>query len=490
MKHLNKLLVAVMMVMGLSSHAQDSNNPWAISFGVNAVDTRTSSGSGSGFFDQHFSQPFGVKDNWNILPSLSYIGVSRYVGSGFSVGLQGSVNKIDKYVTFSPSSPDADSRGNVVSNPGDLMYYGIDATIKYSFQELIKSKIIDPSLSVGGGYTFFGDSSYGTVNPGAGITFWFTDAIGLELATRYKWSVGAGDDGREDAAGVPDAPSHFQHTAGLVFKFGGKDTDGDGIYDKDDACPDVAGLKQFNGCPDTDGDGIVDASDACPDVFGLAALNGCPDTDGDGVADASDACPDVAGLAALNGCPDADGDGIADKDDKCPTVAGPRENGGCPFVDADKDGVLDKDDDCPTVAGPASNRGCPEVTSEALEELKVQARAVYFNSGKATFKTGDQETLARLDAIKQILINYPNAKFSIEGHTDSDGSDKLNQKLSEDRAAAVMNALIERGISVDNLVSKGFGESMPVASNKTAAGKAQNRRTEIKHIGSKYEGKL
>ncbi|PTS89850.1 cell envelope biogenesis protein OmpA, partial [Flavobacterium sp. HMWF030] len=227
MKHLNKLLVAVMMVMGLSSHAQDSNNPWAISFGVNAVDTRTSSGAGSGFFDQHFSQPFAAKDNWNILPSLSYIGVSRYVGSGFSVGLQGSVNKIDKYVTFNPTAAGHDSRGNVVTNPGDLMYYGIDATIKYSFQELIKSKVIDPSLSVGGGYTFFGDSSYGTVNPGAGVTFWFTDAIGLELATRYKWSV-SGD--REDAAGVPDAPSHFQHTAGLVFKFGGKDTDGDGIY--------------------------------------------------------------------------------------------------------------------------------------------------------------------------------------------------------------------------------------------------------------------
>jgi hypothetical protein len=76
---------------------------------------------------------------------------------------------------------------------------------------------------------------------------------------------------------LPDAPSYFQH-AGLTFKFGGKDTDGDGIYDKDDACPEVAGLKEFNGCPDTDGDGIQD-SDACPDVFGLATLNGCP-TDG------------------------------------------------------------------------------------------------------------------------------------------------------------------------------------------------------------------
>ncbi|MFH6986149.1 OmpA family protein [Flavobacterium collinsii] len=487
MKHLNKLLVAVMMVMGLSSHAQDSNNPWAISFGVNAVDTRTSSGAGSGFFDQHFSQPFAVKDNWNILPSLSYIGVNRYVGSGFSVGLQGSVNKIDKYVTFNPSAPGHDSRGNVVTNPGDLMYYGIDATIKYSFQELIKSKVIDPSLSVGGGYTFFGDSSYGTVNPGAGVTFWFTDAIGLELATRYKWSVN-GD--RTDKAGVPDAPSHFQHTAGLVFKFGGKDTDGDGIYDKDDACPDVAGLKQFNGCPDTDGDGIVDASDACPTEFGLAALNGCPDKDGDGIADKDDACPDVAGPKQFNGCPDTDGDGVPDKDDKCPTVAGPKENGGCPFLDADKDGVADKDDDCPTVAGPASNRGCPEVTTEALEDLKVQARAVYFNSGKATFKTGDKETPARLDAIKEILKNYPNAKFAIEGHTDSTGSAKINDKLSQERADAVKNALIERGVNPENLESKGFGSSQPVASNKTAAGKAQNRRTEIRHIGSKYQGKI
>ncbi|OUL63980.1 OmpA family protein [Flavobacterium sp. AJR] len=483
MKHLNKLLVAVMMAMGLTSHAQDSNNPWAISFGVNAVDTRTSSGAGSGFFDQHFSQPFAVKDNWNILPSVSYISVSRYVGSNFSVGLQGSVNKIDKLVTFAPTAPGHDSRGNVVTNPGDLMYYGIDATIRYSFQELIKSKVIDPSLTVGGGYTFFGDSSFGTVNPGAGVTFWFTESIGLELATKYKWAVSPNETKATDR-------SVFQHTAGIVFKFGGKDTDGDGIYDKDDACPDVAGLKQFNGCPDTDGDGIVDASDACPTEFGLAALNGCPDRDGDGVADKDDACPDVFGLAALKGCPDADGDGIADKDDKCPTVAGPKENGGCPWPDADKDGVLDKDDDCPTVAGPASNRGCPEVTTAVLDDLKVQARAVFFDTGKATFKKGDAQTPVRLDAIKEILKDYPNAKFSIEGHTDSTGSAKINDKLSQERADAVMNALIARGVNPANLTAKGFGSSQPVASNKTAKGRAENRRTEIRHVGSKYEGKL
>jgi len=472
MKNLNKLLVAVTMVLGLSSHAQDSNNPWAIAFGVNAVDTRTSAGPDHvGWFQQHFSQPFDVKDNWNILPSVSYLSVSRHVGGNFTVGLQGSVNKIDKLVTFNPTAPGHDGRGMIVTNPGDLMYYGIDAKVRYSFMSLIKSKVVDPSLHLGGGYTFLGDSSFGTVNAGAGLTFWFTENVGLELGTTYKKAFDNGD---------PLVRSHVQHNAGIVFKFGGKDTDGDGIYDKEDACPEVAGLKQFNGCPDTDGDGIIDSNDACPEVAGLAAFNGCPDTDGDGVADKDDACPDVAGLASLKGCPDADKDGVADKDDKCPNVAGPKENAGCPWPDTDKDGVADKDDKCPEVAGPASNGGCPEVTPEAMDQLKSQARFIYFNSGKATFK--DADVPKRLDAMAALLKNYANSEFLIEGHTDSDGSDAFNQKLSEDRAAAVKNALLERGISASKIKSVGYGETMPVATNKTAAGKALNRRTEVKLI--------
>ena len=472
MKHLNKILVAAMMVMGLSSHAQDSNNPWAISFGVNAIDTKTSAGGGHNWLDRHFSQPFAVKDNWNILPSITYIGVSKYVGDNFSFGVSGSLNKVSKFVSFNPTAAGHDSRGYIVTNPGDLMYYGIDATVKYSFMNLIKSKVIDPSLSLGGGYSFLGDSSYGTVNPGAGLTLWFSENVGLELTTKYKKSYGE----RGTATNV-DAPSFFQHTAGLIFKFGGKDTDKDGIYDKEDACPEVAGLKQFNGCPDTDGDGIVDGSDACPEVAGLAALNGCPDADGDGITDANDACPEVAGLAALKGCPDADKDGVADKDDKCPSVAGPKENAGCPWADTDKDGVADKDDECPEVAGPASNKGCPEVTAAVLESVKVEAKSIYFNSGKSTFKSEDVPV--KIESISTLLKQYPTAKFRIEGHTDSDGSDAFNQKLSQERADVVRNALIERGIKAANLTAVGYGESKPIASNKTAAGKAKNRRTEV-----------
>ena len=469
MKHLNKLLVAVMMVMGLSSHAQDSNNPWAISFGVNAVDTRTSAGGGKNWADSHFSQPFAVKDNWNILPSVSYLSVSKYIGDNFSFGLAGSVNKIDKYVTFSPGALGSDSRGYLVTNPGDLMYYGIDATLKYSFMNLIKSKVIDPSLSVGGGYTFLGDTSFGTLNPGAGLTFWFTENVGLELATRYKKSFGDTELQR----------SHFQHSAGLIFKFGGKDTDGDGIFDKDDACPDVAGLKEFNGCPDTDGDGIQDSADSCPDVAGLAALNGCPDTDGDGIADKDDECPNEAGPVSLKGCPDTDGDGVADKNDKCPTVAGPRENAGCPWPDTDGDGVLDKDDKCPQVRGTVANQGCPEVTEEVMKTLNNYGKVILFDSGKSTFQQG---TYTVLQSITAILKEYPNSKFQIEGHCDSDGSNELNQTLSENRAHAVVNYLIENGIAEDRLKHTGFGETKPIASNKTAKGKAENRRVEISLI--------
>ena len=475
MKHLNKIFVAVMMVMGMSSQAQDSNNPWAISFGANAVDTRTSAGGGNNWADRHFSQPFAVKDNWNILPSVSYLSVFRSIGDNFSFGLTGSVNKIEKYVNFRPNAANNDARGMVVTNPGDLMYYGIDATVRYSFMSVINSKVIDPSLSVGGGYTFFGDSSYGTVNPGAGLTFWFTENVGLELSTRYKKSFGD----REDASGTPDAPSHFQHSAGIVFKFGGKDTDKDGIFDKDDACPDVAGLKQFNGCPDTDGDGIQDSEDACPNEAGTAELKGCPDTDGDGIADKDDDCPEVAGLAALRGCPDGDGDGVADKDDKCPTVAGPKDNAGCPWPDTDGDGVLDKDDKCPQVRGTVANQGCPEVTEEVLKTLNNYGKVILFDSGKSTFQQG---TYTVLQSITAILKEYPNSKFQIEGHCDSDGSNELNQTLSENRAHAVVNYLIENGIAEDRLKHTGFGETKPIASNKTAKGKAENRRVEISLI--------
>jgi outer membrane protein OmpA-like peptidoglycan-associated protein len=114
-----------------------------------------------------------------------------------------------------------------------------------------------------------------------------------------------------------------------------------------------------------------------------------------------------------------------------------------------------------------------------MKKLNDYGKTILFNSGKASFQ---KQTIPVLQAMAAILKEYPTAKFSLEGHTDSDGKDTMNQKLSEDRAAAVKNFLVENGIDASRLSSKGFGESMPVDSNKTSKGKANNRRVEVKLV--------
>ena len=442
MKHLSKLLVVALLIVGANNiQAQDENNPWQVSFGANAIDTYPT-GDGSSFGNELFN----VADHWNILPSISYVGVSKSVGSGFSLGARGSLNKISKM-------------GDV--DVDDLSHYALDGTIKYNF---LKETTIDPFLEIGGGYTWIDEIGAGTVNAGVGINIWFSENIGLTLHSSYKHAF-------EDYLA-----KHWQHMAGIAVKFGGTDTDGDGIYDKDDACPEVAGLEAFNGCPDADGDGIEDSKDSCPNEAGSKEMNGCPDADGDGVADKDDACPNEAGLAALGGCPDADGDGVADKDDECPNEAGPADNKGCPWADKDGDGVLDKDDACPDVAGTVANKGCPEVTAEVQKQLNDYAKTILFDTGKASLKP--ESTSVFVDIIR-ILAEYPTAKFTVEGHTDSVGSEKLNQSLSEKRANSVRDFLIAEGIAADRLSAIGYGESKPIASNNTRSGRAQNRRTEI-----------
>ena len=452
MKHLKKVIFVLAVFAAFSVNAQDENNPWSVDFGINALDTyptnQPSLGQG-GWFDEFFN----VGDHYNIVPSISRVRVGRYLGDGFSLGLAGSLNKIDKI-------------GDIPAN--DLSYYAADLDIRYDLNNLFgESKWFDPYLALGGGYSWVDDLGAGTVNGGAGFNLMFTDFFGVNIQSTYKHSF-------DDQRVIP----HFQHALGLVVKFGGKDTDKDGIYDKDDECPEVFGLEAFNGCPDTDGDGIKDGDDACPETAGLAALNGCPDADGDGVADKDDQCPNDAGTAANNGCPDADGDGIYDKDDECKDTAGPKENKGCPWPDTDGDGVLDKDDNCINEVGPASNQGCPLViiTEEAKAKLDEFAKAIYFNSGKNSFRVGVTE---KLDLIADIMKEFKDSKFSVEGHTDSVGSNALNQALSEKRAQAVLDYLVSKGVSSSRLSSKGFGEANPIASNRTRSGRAKNRRTEI-----------
>ena len=102
-----------------------------------------------------------------------------------------------------------------------------------------------------------------------------------------------------------------------------------------------------------------------------------------------------------------------------------------------------------------------------------------FNTGKSTFQ---EQSFAVLDNMAKVMNQFPNAKFAIEGHTDSTGSDKINDPLSNDRANAVREYLISKGISASRLSSQGFGSKNPIDDNKTVAGRANNRRTEIKLV--------
>jgi outer membrane protein OmpA-like peptidoglycan-associated protein len=439
-----------------NANAQDANNPWVIGFGINTVDVRTSTEEvGTNFDDLIGTEEWGG----NTIPSISRISVEKYLKKGFTLQLAGTLNKLSTII---------------VEDDSDAMYYSIDALVKYDLNHLVgQTGWFDPYLGLGGSFQSidsdiagFSGKSQGMFTGAIGFNTWFNDNLGLNFQTGYKHHF--------ESSGY----SAFQHSLGLVIKFGGKDTDGDGIYDDKDSCPEVPGLKEFNGCPDADGDGIKDSDDACPNIAGLAAMNGCPDADGDGIADKDDMCPNDKGTKANNGCPDTDGDGVVDKDDKCISVAGPVANGGCPWPDTDGDGVLDKDDKCPNEAGVASEAGCPEKVSSNDEELlDFYAKSILFNTSSSSFKSGITE---QLDYIYGVIAKYPKSNFAISGHTDSDGSTSYNMKLSSDRANAVMNYLVSQGVESTRLTAKGYGEDMPIDSNKTRAGKANNRRVEIK----------
>ncbi|SDB60881.1 Outer membrane protein OmpA [Flavobacteriaceae bacterium MAR_2010_188] len=447
MKNLSRLVIAMLLLLSFNAHAQDENNPWALGIGINAVDLYPVGEDAP--LGSYFDEYFNVNDHYNILPSISTVSVSRYLGDGFIFGVNGSINQIDK---IGDSSAD------------DLSYYAVDGVVRFSFGALFNAAKFDPYLGLGGGYTWVDNIGFGTANGTLGFNYWFTDNVGLTIQSAYKHAF---DD---------DSPKHFQHTAGISIKFGGKDTDGDGIYDKDDACPDVPGLEAFNGCPDSDGDGIEDSKDDCPNEAGLPEFNGCPDSDGDGVPDKDDKCPTVAGLKEMQGCPDADGDGVTDAEDECPNEAGPAANKGCPYQDKDGDGVLDKDDECPEVAGTVANKGCPEITEEKQKQLNDYAKTILFDLNKASIKSESEPVLEDIIAI---LNEYPNSKFTVEGHTDSSGSDAYNMKLSDERAISVKDYLVSHGVDQFRLSSKGFGEERPIDTNNTRAGRANNRRVEI-----------
>ncbi|HET7499454.1 MAG TPA: OmpA family protein, partial [Kofleriaceae bacterium] len=273
------------------------------------------------------------------------------------------------------------------------------------------------------------------------------------------------------------------------------DRDRDGIVDALDRCPtepeDRDGFEDDDGCPDPDNDkdGVLDAADACPMQPGITELKGCPavDTDGDGIPDHQDACPtqaeDKDGFEDGDGCPDPDNDkdGIPDAADACPMQPGPEATKGCPDPDRDGDGVVDRLDNCPGEPGAADNAGCPRQQLVKLGGGKLDMiRSVYFKLDKAII---EQRSFTLLDNVAAVLASHPTLTVQVEGHTDSQGDDAYNLELSQRRAEAVVEYLVSKGVDRARLQAKGFGETQPIADNKTQTGRAQNRRVVFTIIG-------
>ena len=177
---------------------------------------------------------------------------------------------------------------------------------------------------------------------------------------------------------------------------------------------------------------------------------------------------------------DTDGDGILDPDDKCVDVPGIAPDG-CPDDDIDKDGILNNADSCPEVPetknGFEDEDGCPDELPEEIKAFSGVIEGIYFDTNRDSIK---KKSETKLQNAADILAKFPSIRIEISGHTDSQGNDDYNAELSQRRADAVKQWLIDHGIDGGRLETRGAGENEPIASNKSKSGRGQNRRIEFR----------
>ncbi|RLJ62419.1 outer membrane protein OmpA-like peptidoglycan-associated protein [Lacinutrix venerupis] len=435
MKPFSFFFLTIAFILSIQfTNAQTINNPWITSFGANAINNPLR------------EQEAGLArfKTWNLNAAGFRLSAGRLIKHRVTFEAVASLNSLEENF---PTEETANL---------EFPYISLDGMFKYQFTNGLK--ILDPYITIGGGYTWLDTIGAGTVNGGIGTNIWVGNSFGFTIQSTYKHAF-------EDYG-----LKHWQHSAGIVFRYGGKDKDKDGINDDEDACPELFGTFETNGCPDTDKDGVIDTEDLCPNDYGPSTMRGCPDNDGDGTPDKYDKCPKVKGEIEDDGCPvfDTDKDGVIDRIDKCPQQPGPPQNGGCPTPQqiqqqktAERQKIIDRNN---------------KIKAQVISQLETFAKNIKFENGN-TILTNDAKT--NLDKIADIIISQPNMKFHIAGHTDSVGNNENNMLLSEKRASEARKYLISKGVNSKIITSQGYGENKPIADNNTKDGRLKNRRIEI-----------
>ncbi len=487
---MKKILLAVLLLTSISyTKAQTKDMPWQIGLGIGI--SEYSGDLGNGFFKFDLT-PHNVSNNGGgkteNTPGIGYLTVSRYLSSQFDIAARGYLGEWGYF-----------DKVNVIGNTAIGNFYrqtlGFEVTPRWKFLEK-DNAMFTPYVTLGLGarrinmpttriedFGIFDTDKGGlyelTIPAGLGVNVRLTEKFGVNIQSNYMWT----NNDKAEGSALYEQLTYDQawfHTIGVTMNLGKViDTDGDGVGDKRDKCPNTPAGDLVNpttGCSiDSDKDGIADNKDACPLVAGVANFKGCPDSDNDGVQDSEDKCPTVSGVAKFKGCPDTDNDGIQDSEDACPTVAGIAKFKGCP--DTDNDGIEDKLDNCPRVAGVASNNGCPEIKAAVKQLFEKALQGVQFETGKSVIKSN---SFAILNNVAKIMAENPTYKLYILGHTDNVGDAAKNLKLSQDRAAAVEKYLESKGVKTERVRSEGFGDTKPAYDNATKEGKTKNRRVEFK----------
>ncbi|MBP9560295.1 MAG: outer membrane beta-barrel domain-containing protein [Syntrophorhabdaceae bacterium] len=333
-----------------------------------------------------------------------------------------------------------DRRTNVYNYRAELLYY------------FMPDKQFVPFVAFGAGGTSIGypgnesDKTRAVVGYGVGLKYFLFKNMALRGDVRHI---------------VTDSVyNNLEYTFGVTFYFGGKE-------------PVVAAAPQPPPPPpppqivDSDGDGVPDDLDKCPDTpkgFKVDKDGCCLDSDGDGVDDCLDKCPDTPKGFKVDKdgcCLDSDGDGVDDCLDKCP--------------DTPKGAEVDKEG-CPVVVVPKAAPAMTGKEKEIMEKGKVKLN-VLFDTNKWNIKPKYHNELKEF---ADVMIKHPELKVVvIEGHTDNVGGAPYNMKLSQRRADSIKKYLVEKfGIDPNRLKAKGYGLTRPIASNKTAKGRQENRRVE------------